>query len=73
MANTSLDEGDVVRVMRRTVELLSQVPYCEAVSQQLRDTARLTHMKSINRFPVCDLRTSFQRSHDLRQWLPRAE
>ena len=27
IANTSLDEGDVVRVMRRTIDLLSQVPY----------------------------------------------
>ncbi|EDY37197.1 DSHCT domain family [Cyanobium sp. PCC 7001] len=54
MANTSLDEGDVVRVMRRTVDLLSQVPYCEAVTQQLRDHARLA-LKSINRFPVCEL------------------
>ena len=32
IANTSLDEGDVVRIMRRTVDLLSQVPYCDAIS-----------------------------------------
>ncbi len=51
--NTSLDEGDVVRIIRRTVDLLSQIPYCEAVSQQLRNNARLA-LKSINRFPVCE-------------------
>lgn len=54
IANTSLDEGDVVRVLRRTVDLLAQVPYCEVVSQQLRDTARRA-LKAINRFPVCEL------------------
>ena len=53
IANTSLDEGDVVRIMRRTVDLLSQVPYCEAISGQLRVNARLA-LKAINRFPVCE-------------------
>jgi superfamily II RNA helicase len=54
IANTSLDEGDVVRVLRRTVDLLAQIPYCEAVSQQLRDNARAA-LRAINRFPVCEL------------------
>ena len=53
IANTSLDEGDVVRIMRRTGDLLAQVPYCEAISQRLRDNAR-TALKAINRFPVCE-------------------
>ena len=53
IANTSLDEGDVVRIMRRTVDLLSQVPYCEAISEQLRQTARQA-LKAINRFPVAE-------------------
>ena len=51
ITNTSLDEGDVVRIMRRTVDLLAQIPYCEAVSGQLRSNARLA-LKAINRFPV---------------------
>jgi superfamily II RNA helicase len=54
IGNTSLDEGDVVRVLRRTVDLLAQIPYCEAVSQQLRDNARAA-LRAINRFPVCEL------------------
>ncbi|MEB3184702.1 MAG: DEAD/DEAH box helicase [Cyanobacteriota bacterium] len=54
IAATTLDEGDVVRVLRRTVDLLAQIPYCELVSQQLRDNARRA-LKAINRFPVCEL------------------
>jgi superfamily II RNA helicase len=53
IANTSLDEGDVVRIMRRTVDLLAQIPYCEAISEQLRNNARAA-LKAINRFPVCE-------------------
>jgi hypothetical protein len=54
IANTSLDEGDVVRVMRRTVDLLAQIPYCEAISERLRSNARKA-LKTINRFPVCEI------------------
>lgn len=53
ISNSSLDEGDVVRIMRRTVDLLAQIPYCEAVSEQLRTNA-LQALKAINRFPVCE-------------------
>ncbi len=53
ISNTSLDEGDVVRIMRRTIDLLAQVPYCEAISEQLRTNARQA-LKAINRFPVCE-------------------
>jgi superfamily II RNA helicase len=53
IANTSLDEGDVVRIMRRTVDLLAQIPYCEAITEQLRTHARAA-LKAINRFPVCE-------------------
>jgi hypothetical protein len=44
----------VVRVLRRTIDLLAQLPYCEAVSQQQRDNARAA-LRAINRFPVCEL------------------
>jgi len=57
IANTSLDEGDVVRILRRTVDLLAQVPYAEAISAQLRTTARQA-LRAINRFPVCELQDS---------------
>jgi superfamily II RNA helicase len=54
IGNTSLDEGDVVRVLRRTVDLLAQIPYCEAISDQLRRNARRA-LGAINRFPVCEV------------------
>ncbi|MFN5194461.1 MAG: DEAD/DEAH box helicase [Cyanobacteriota bacterium] len=53
IAATSLDEGDVVRILRRTVDLLAQIPYVEAISEQLRTNARRA-LKLINRFPVCE-------------------
>ena len=51
IANTSLDEGDVVRLLRRTVDVLGQIPHCPVVSEQLRRQARLAH-GAVNRFPV---------------------
>ena len=51
IANTSLDEGDVVRLLRRTVDLLAQLPYCPAVSEQLRRNGHRA-LQLINRFPV---------------------
>jgi superfamily II RNA helicase len=54
IASTSLDEGDVVRVLRRTVDLLAQIPYAEAISDQLRRNARRA-LRAINRFPVCEV------------------
>jgi superfamily II RNA helicase len=51
IANTSLDEGDVVRLLRRTVDLLAQLPYCPAVSEELRSNGRRA-LQMINRFPV---------------------
>ena len=35
------------------VDLLAQIPYCEAISEQLRTNARAA-LKAINRFPVCE-------------------
>jgi len=54
ISNTSIDEGDVVRVLRRTVDLLAQIPYAEAISNQLRRNARRA-LRAINRFPVCEV------------------
>ena len=51
--STSLYEGEGVRIMRRTVDRLAQVPYCEAISEQLRTHARQA-LKAINRFPVAE-------------------
>ena len=53
IANTSLDDGDIVRILRRTVDLLAHVPYAEAISEQLRSNARKA-LQAINRFPVSE-------------------
>ncbi|MBD3880798.1 DEAD/DEAH box helicase [Phormidium tenue FACHB-886] len=48
---TSLDEGDIVRVLRRTVDFLSQIPYTPYLPRSLKDTAQLA-VRAIDRFPV---------------------
>ena len=63
ISNTSLDEGDVVRIMRRTIDLLSQIPYCESISEKLRRNARLA-LKTINRFPVCEVEDLLKENFD---------
>ncbi len=49
--NTSLDEGDVVRILRRTLDLLSQIPHVPYMSESLRRNA-LRAIQLIDRFPV---------------------
>ncbi len=51
--NTSLDEGDVVRIIRRTIDLLSQIQYCNGLSNKLKKNAKLT-LKALDRFPVSE-------------------
>jgi superfamily II RNA helicase len=51
VANTSLDEGDLVRMLRRTLDLLSQIPYVPHISEELRQNARRAIML-MDRFPV---------------------
>ncbi|MGP1383992.1 MAG: DEAD/DEAH box helicase [Thainema sp.] len=50
-SNTSLDEGDVVRMLRRTLDFLSQIPHVPHISDQLRTTARQAS-RLLDRFPV---------------------
>ncbi|MEM1279512.1 MAG: RNA helicase, partial [Cyanobacteria bacterium P01_H01_bin.152] len=49
--NTSLDEGDIVRVLRRTLDFLSQIPHVPHISDTLRTNARQA-CDWMNRFPV---------------------
>ena len=49
--NTSLDEGDVVRILRRTLDLLSQIPHVPHLSESLQRNAHRA-MQLIDRFPV---------------------
>ncbi len=61
--NTSLDEGDVVRVLRRTIDVLSQIQYCNGLSNKLKKNARLT-LKAIDRFPVSESSDLFRISDE---------
>lgn len=49
--HTALDEGDVVRILRRTVDFLSQIPHVPHLSEELRRNAR-RGIQLIDRFPV---------------------
>ncbi|MBW4561718.1 MAG: RNA helicase [Mojavia pulchra JT2-VF2] len=49
--NTSLDEGDVVRILRRTLDLLSQIPHVPNLPESLQRNAYRA-MQLIDRFPV---------------------
>ena len=49
--NTSLDEGDIVRILRRTLDFLSQIPHVPYLSSEVQSTARQAAFL-INRFPV---------------------
>ena len=49
--NTSLDEGDVVRILRRTLDFLSQIPHVPHLSDVLKANA-CRAMRLIDRFPV---------------------
>jgi superfamily II RNA helicase len=48
---TSLDEGDIVRLLRRTIDLLWQIPQVPHLSPRLKDTARQA-VVLMKRFPV---------------------
>jgi len=49
--NTSLDDGDVVRMARRTLDLLSQIPHIASLPENLKQNAR-RGIQLIDRFPV---------------------
>jgi superfamily II RNA helicase len=49
--NTSLDEGDVVRILRRTLDFLSQIPHVPHLSESVKRNA-IRSIQLIDRFPV---------------------
>jgi superfamily II RNA helicase len=53
-SHTSLDEGDLVRIMRRTIDLLCQIPYVPHLSNQLIQNAKRA-IQLIDRFPVNEI------------------
>jgi superfamily II RNA helicase len=51
---TSLDEGDIVRLLRRTLDVMSQIPHIPQLSPALHLNARQA-IQLMNRFPVNEL------------------
>jgi len=49
--NTSLDEGDLVRLFRRTIDVLWQIPQIPGIPSGLRNTAR-DAINLLKRFPI---------------------
>ncbi|HBB33308.1 MAG TPA: DEAD/DEAH box helicase [Cyanobacteria bacterium UBA9273] len=50
-ANTSLDEGDIVRILRRTIDLLSQLPHVPPLPDTIKRNA-IRAIQLMDRFPV---------------------
>ena len=50
-SNTSLDEGDLVRILRRTLDFLSQIPYIPHAARSLKDNA-VRAIGLLDRFPI---------------------
>ncbi len=53
-SHVSLDEGDIVRILRRTLDFLSQVPHAPHLSPQIKSTARAA-IALLDRFPVNEI------------------
>jgi superfamily II RNA helicase len=49
--HTNLDGGDMVRLLRRTMDVLSQIPHVPHLPEGLKTRAR-TALQAMNRFPV---------------------
>ncbi|WP_017306712.1 DEAD/DEAH box helicase [Spirulina subsalsa] len=52
--NTNFDQGDLVRMLRRTVDFLSQIPHVPGVSEGLQKNARRA-IQLMERFPVQEM------------------
>ena len=50
-SNTTLDEGDIVRILRRTVDVLMQIPQIPRIDVNLIDVAKEAS-KMMKRFPI---------------------
>lgn len=66
---TSLQEGDVVRVIRRTLDVLRQIQHLPLVSMELKRNARRA-VTLLDRFPVTDDRTYVVGEHERASDMP---
>ncbi|MDX1977354.1 MAG: DEAD/DEAH box helicase [Pseudanabaenaceae cyanobacterium bins.68] len=53
-SHSSLDEGDIVRILRRTLDFLCQIPHVPNLSESLYQSARQA-IALIDRFPISEL------------------
>ncbi|HBE48481.1 MAG TPA: hypothetical protein DDW76_06655, partial [Cyanobacteria bacterium UBA11369] len=53
-SNTNLDEGDLVRMLRRTLDILSQLPHVPHLSDGLKRNA-IRAIQIMDRFPVNEM------------------
>jgi superfamily II RNA helicase len=63
LSNTSLQEGDVCRIIRRVLDLLRQIPHLPLVSDGLKLNAKRS-VALLDRFPVVDDRTYVVNEHE---------
>jgi superfamily II RNA helicase len=54
MSDCNLDDGDVARLLSRSVDLLRQVAHCEHLLPSVRASARKAGA-AMNRAPISDL------------------
>jgi len=61
--DTSLDQGDICRTLRRTVEILRQIPMASGIDPSLAQTA-LRAANRMDRFPVAEMDAQTGESKD---------
>jgi superfamily II RNA helicase len=54
MQDCSLDDGDIARLLTRTLDMLRQVAFCDTLLPPLRRSARQA-MVAMDRKPISDL------------------
>lgn len=64
LRTTSLQEGDVCRILRRTIDVLRQIQHLPMVSTSLKLNARRS-ISLLGRFPVTDDRTFWVRNNEI--------
>lgn len=63
LSNTSLQEGDACRILRRVLDLLRQLQHLPVVSEELKRNAKRA-IALLDRFPVTDDRTYVVRDNE---------
>lgn len=54
MTDCNLDDGDVARLLSRTIDLLKQIRHCDALLPAMKREARMA-LRAMDRKPISDL------------------